>query len=250
MIKDQSVGSEGIEDYFRYINSLTFNYQWGNIILPFSINVQLEHQYYNYYEKRHYLMINSELNSWYMYKKDRYLKFRLYGATYLYNTHTKSTGTHPGTLSLIGYNINDYSYNDTRFFDRSAQDGFGIRQLITTTGGFKTGISNSYGIGQSNKYVAAMNLRMDLPFNIFIKPFFDIGIYGDLPTLAEGYSNKLIYSGGFLIETPFIEIYLPLFNSSVVEDISNENKSPFWSKFSFSINLNFIKRDNKCKPVI
>ena len=237
-IKDQSYGSEGIESYNRYINRIGFNNKGGNYILNYRFNASLEHQYYNLYEKRQYLMVNSEMNSRFMYKKDRYLKFRFYGATYLYNTHTNSTGTHPGTLSLIGYNINDYAYEHPLFFDRSAQEGFGIRQLTNNTGGFKTGISNSYGIGQSNKYVAALNFRMDLPFKTVFKPFFDIGIYGDLPTVNEGYSNKFLYSAGILIYAELFEIYLPLINSGIINDAFEDSKIPLWNKISFYLKLN------------
>jgi hypothetical protein len=244
MIKDQGYGYEYIENFNRYINRIEFIHKGGNWILPYRIKAGLEHQYYNFYEKRQYIMLNSELNSWFMYKKDRYLKVRLYGATYLYNTHTLSTGTHPGTLSLIGYNINDYAYEYPGFFNRSAQEGFGTRQLINSTGGFKTGISNSYGIGQSNKYVAALNFRMDLPFKFFLKPFLDIGVYGDLPTVSEGYSSKLLYSAGFLIDADIFEVYLPMVNSRSINDAFEEGGVPLWNKISFYLKLNDRKAFN------
>ncbi|MGE5356319.1 MAG: hypothetical protein ACM3PT_08790 [Deltaproteobacteria bacterium] len=236
-IGDQEYSGDGVKNYYRFLNRIDFSHSIKNVILTYDVMAGLEHQYYNNYGKRHYVMLKSEMNSRFMYKKDRYLDVRFYGATYLYNTHFNSTGTLPGTLSLIGYNINDYAYDHNLFYDRSAQDGFGIRQLTNTTGGFKTGISNSYGIGQSNKFIAALNLRMDLPFKFFVKPFFDVGVYGDLPTVAEGYSNKVLYSAGFLIDAEIFEIYIPFINSKEINNIYNENSNSFLDKISFSFKI-------------
>ena len=198
MIGDQDYGFEGIKDYHRYITNITFWDIKKNIINPHSYSIGLEHQYYNLYEKRQYLMVQYPFETSYMYKKDRYIHARLYGATYLFNSHYYSTNTLPGTLSLIGYNMNDYAYDFLTFFDRSAQEGFWSRQISMHTGGFKTAISNAYGVGQSNRFVASVNLKMDLPFGTFIKPFFDFGVYGYLPTVSEGYSTKTLYSAGLI----------------------------------------------------
>jgi hypothetical protein len=169
-----------------------------------------------------------------MYKKNRYINVRMYAATYLFNTHTNSTGTYAGTLNLIGHSSNDYGY-DEFFFNRSAQDGFWSRQLKMDTGGFKTGIESSHGIGQSNKYVASLNIRFDMPIKVFIKPYIDIGIYGYLPTISDGYSNKFIYSGGFVFEIlkDYFEFYLPIINSKEIKNTYDEIDGSFLKRISF-----------------
>lgn len=237
-IGDQNFGLEGITDYHRYITKVIFHKQKRNLINPYEYKIGLEHQYYNLYEKRQYLMFNAALKTRYMYKKNRYIHSRLYGATYVFNSHSNSTNTMPGTLSLIGYNMNDYAYDLLTFVDRSAQDGFWSRQISMHTGGFKTAISNAFGVGQSNRFVASVNLKMDLPFGTFIKPFFDFGVYGYLPTVSEGYSTKILYSAGLVFEIlkDKFEIYLPLINSKEIEDKYRETyEKPFWGKFSFSL---------------
>ncbi len=243
-IGDQIYGSDGIRNYRRYITNLNFYDKKTHVINPYNYRIGLEHQNYNLYEKRHYLMVDARLNTSYAYKPNRYIHARLYGATYLYNSHSNSTNTLPGTLSLIGYNMNDYAYDHLLFFDRSAQYGFWSRQISMHTGGFKTAISNAYGVGQSNRFVASVNLKMDLPFGTFIKPFFDFGVYGYLPTVSEGYSTKTLYSAGliFSIFKDNFEIYLPLINSKEIEDKYKESyKNPFWGKFSFSfVDFNLI----------
>ncbi len=240
-ISDEEFTADGIKNYNRYINSLSYTTKFGNTITPISLRLGLEHQAYKYYNKEQYLMLNGSFNFGYMYKKDRFLNIRLYGATYLFNTNKMSTGTNPGTLSLIGYAENDYGYQHY-FIDRAEQDGFWSRQLMMNTGGFKTAIGSSFSLGQSNNYVMSANIVFDLPFKFFIKPYLDLGIYGDLPFISEGYSNKFLYSSGlvFQIMKNNFEIYLPIVNSKEIEDIYREKSGGILKKVSFLINLSSI----------
>ncbi|MEZ4908055.1 MAG: hypothetical protein R2771_10570 [Saprospiraceae bacterium] len=238
-IKEEAYGIEGVEKYPRYLNVLKYTFEKNKTLSKTKFQIGLENQYYTYYEKHKYIQINGSLDQKFMYKSDRFIKFRFYGATYLYNTHTNYTGNYPGTLSLIGYNINQYTYDEPLFGGRTAQEGFWTRQLTMGTGNFKSAISNSYGIGQSNKYVCSMNLELDLPFNFFLKPYADFGIYGDLPTVNEGYQNTFIYSIGLLMRVEKnILISFPLINSKVIEDAYSEMyKHPILGKISFYIDM-------------
>jgi len=238
VIKDENYTRDGIKSFYRYMNNFDFEKKGGNIITPYSIKLSLEHQYYFNYSDRHYVSVASQISTSYMYKKHKSIHLRLYGSTYLFNTNTYSTGSMPGTLNLIGNGLNDDSYEEI-FFNRTEQNDFWARQLTMNTGGFKNAYTSPYGIGQSNKYVASINLKFDLPMSSFIKPYFDFGVYGYLPTLSDGYSNKSIYSSGFIFEIikDRFEIYLPLINSDEIESIYKE-KDSFWSRFSFLLDLN------------
>jgi len=240
IVEDEAISVNGIEKYYRFINKIYFGANEGNAILPVNYKIEIEHQYYKYYKKNQYLKIAGELKTAYMYKHNRFLKLRLYGATYLYNTNKNSTATNPGTLSLTGYGQNDYGY-EHYFIDRTGQTGFWSRQLMMNTGGFKTAVNNAYGLGQSNKYVLAANLVFDLPVKIFIKPFLDMGIYGYLPAVSDGYSNKFLYSSGlkFEIIKDYFSFYLPVLNSKEIEDIYKEEEG-FFKRISFSVKLNFL----------
>ncbi len=243
VIKDENYTRQGIKSLFRYINSAELVKTGGNSITPYKIKLGLEHQYYLNYSTRQYLKVSGEINASYMYKKNRSIYIRLYGTGYLFNTNTYSTGTQYGTLSLIGYGANDYSYNHF-FINRAAQNGFYSRQLSMNSGGFKTALSSSYSIGQSNKFVASANFRFDLPIKMFIKPYFDIGIYGDLPTLSDGYKNKILYSSGlvFQIIKDKMEVYLPILNSNEIENIYKESGS-FFNRISFLLDLRLPIKD-------
>jgi len=238
-ISDENFTREGTKPAYRYINNIQFSHKGENVITPYKFTIGLEHQLYTSIEKENYLKIQSSINTAFMYKKNRYLRVRIYGATYLFNTNKYSTGTNPGTLSLIGSANNDYEYNHY-FIDRSTRSGFWSRQLVMNTGGFKTAIDNSHGIGQSNNYVLSTNIRLDLPIKMFIKPYLDLGIYGDLPTISEGYSNKFIYSSGLVFQflKDEFEIYLPILNSKEINDIYREQGGGILNRISFMVKLN------------
>lgn len=238
LINDEEYGVDGKDSYWRYNSQLDYFIKGNNLITPYDLKFELEHQFYNYYNKNHYIKLSTTVNAAYMYKNKRYFSVRFYAAKFLYNSNLKSTSNNKGTLGLIGYGINDYLY-DQYFIDRGAQSGFWSHQINMNTGGFKTAVSNSYGLGQSNNYVAAFNLVFDLPVKTGIKPFLDLGVYGYLPTISEGYSNKFLYSGGlmFQIIKNNFEIYLPLINSSEIENIYKESDN-YFNRISFMINLN------------
>lgn len=223
----------------RYINKITYSRHFGNVISSKLWRTVLEYQSYNFVESNKYLMINTTFINKYMYKKNRYITSRFYAGTYLFNSNLNSTSTNFGTLSLIGYNVNDYAYEMKFLGGRTAQDGFWTRQINMNTGGFKTALSNAYQVGQSNKYVASVNLVVDLPMKIFIKPFLDLGMYGYLPTVSEGYKKEFLYSAGLLArfgKRIKLDINLPLINSAKIEDVYKEMGGNWiLQKISFSI---------------
>jgi hypothetical protein len=195
-------------------------------------------------ENDRYLKIEAELTSHFMYRLNKSIAIRLYGGRFLWQNHPKSTITRGGTLGLVGYAMNDYLYQDY-FFDRGGQEGFWSQQINRSGGGFKTAVNTAHNLGQSNKYVAAVNLKADLPFDVpvlsLIKPFVDLGVYGYLPTLSEEYQNRFLYSSGLMIEgyEGIFNLYLPLFNSTEIENIYKEEAN-FFKRFSFSLNLNIF----------
>lgn len=195
-------------------------------------------------ENDRYLKLEAELSTRFMYQLNKTLDLRLYGGAFLWQNHPKSTITREGTLGLVGYAMNDYLYQDY-FFDRGGQEGLWTQQINGSGGAFKTAVNTAYNLGQSNKYVAALNLKADLPFNVpvlsSIKPFVDLGMYGYLPTLTDEYENKFLYSAGLMIEgyEGVFSLYLPLFNSTEIENIYKEEAN-FFKRLSFSLNLNLF----------
>ena len=193
-------------------------------------------------EREWYLRAEVEFQTQMVYALGRKVDIRLYGGYKPWSSSGKSTVTRAGTLGLIGHARNDYRYADF-FFDRGTQEGFWASQLNLAGGGFKTPVNTAYGIGQSNNYVAALNLKTDLPFRIAalnaFKLFFDLGAYSYLPTLSEDYQNKWLYSGGILLDSfeGALNLYLPLIQSREIGNAFAENRW-FIERLSFSMNLN------------
>jgi hypothetical protein len=214
------------------------------VLLPRNWKINLEFAdflYSQFSEDNRYAKLDAEFSLGFMYSKNKTIDFRVYGGTYIWQQNPISSSIRPGTLSLIGSGATDYFFDDY-FFDRGALNGFWSQQLNMTGGGFKTAIGSSSVIGYSNQYVAAINLKANLPLNTpvikHIKPFFDMGIYGYLPNLSDKYSTRFLYSGGFLIESfeGILNIYLPLANSAEIEELFRK-KDSFFNRFSFSLNL-------------
>jgi hypothetical protein len=82
-------------------------------------------------------------------------------------------------------------------------------------------------LGNSNSFVAALNLRADLPrrlpFGLPIKPYFDIGYYDDATPLGSNRPKReqLLWSGGFLLEMldGTLEVYFPVVHAKPLRDL-------------------------------
>src|SRR5690606_32591844 len=133
----------------------------------------------------------------------------------------------PGTLGMSSQSYHDYAF-DGYFLDRSERsDGLLERQIRIEDGGFKNYLGSSYAMvtGNSNSFLGAINLSLDLPFigrYIPLKPYLDLGIYDD--ATPSGTGTKFLFSGGLQLgedKWP-VALYLPLFGSA---DIMNIHKA-------------------------
>ncbi|MCB0375317.1 MAG: hypothetical protein KDD04_05300 [Sinomicrobium sp.] len=91
-------------------------------------------------------------------------------------------------------------------------------------GGFKVPVSPAFNLGKSNSFIAAINLKTDLPFGnaIPIRPYFDIGYFDNaMPTGQEDtFTDQLLWSGGLALEIldGRLGVYFPLINSKNIQD--------------------------------
>jgi hypothetical protein len=71
--------------------------------------------------------------------------------------------------------------------------------------------------------LSAVNLRADLPFNMpllsLVKPYFDIGYFGDA-TKKLAFDERLLWNGGLAIElfNGGLEFYFPLLSSKTLRE--------------------------------
>ena len=109
-------------------------------------------------------------------------------------------------------------------------------------GGFKTPVGSQFSIGTSNNFAAALNTSIDLPFRqswFPIRAYFDIGT----ASVKEGdkFVNRWMYNGGLSLNFDDIfAIHCPLIYSKDLGNIYKEVHKSFFSRLSFSVNLNRV----------
>lgn len=196
---------------------------------PYQMTVALETQpdYTDLFGKKgSYVKSTLEWRQQFFYAQKRKVTARFFVGAFLQNTSRNRT-VEPVALALNPQGFNDYRF-DQLIFGRSAQSGFGVKQITQTDGGFKSafGSAESGNIGNSNNFVLALNLKADLPrrlpLGIPLKPWFDIGYFDDATQIGKGRALKeqFLWSGGLMLEflKGSFEVYFPLVNATVLRD--------------------------------
>lgn len=119
----------------------------------------------------------------------------------------------------------DYTYSSL-YFGRVQADGLWSQQFVPNMGAFKVPTP----VGQSNDWIAALNLELRLPIPLPLSVFADIG------TNANG---DVAWSGGIglPIAKNVMEIYVPLFHSSNIRTALDVNNVRFIETIRFHYNL-------------
>lgn len=134
--------------------------------------------------------------------------------------------------------VNDYLYDGT-YRGRNIRDGFTGQQINAFgEGGFKVPIYN--GAYRSDNWLAAMNLKTDLPkIGLPIRLFFDAGL---VPNPSPGFKNikstLMMYDGGVevYLSKDIVSVYFPLIMS---KDFKDHLADTFGSKKVFAHSISF-----------
>jgi hypothetical protein len=222
---------------------------------PYSYSAALEWQDYQAPDgaPAHYLRGSLEWKQHFFYESKRKITARVFAGYFLVNTQRRrgnvATNNLSGDAARASFSLNPQGFNDYRFdqvfLGRSDTDGRFSRQVSQTEGGFKNAYRAYYAqvLGNSNNFIAALNLRADLPMRlplgIPLKPYFDIGYFDDATPLGVGrpLREQLLWSGGLLLEllNGSVEVYLPVVNAGPLRDIYNRNG--YFERISWSIRL-------------
>lgn len=215
---------------------------------PSDFTAQLEYQPYTNAvdEKNHYLKLTAAYSKSFLYAPNRSIDFRLWGTYFISNSQRESPtfdGSFVrGSSALIYQGFNDYAYDDY-FFNRANQNVSLDNQIGYQGGGFKTPLGSQYGIGQTNDFAFALNIKSNLPIKtpklLPLKLFLDIGYYTSKETAEAPMEGQSIYSGGVMLEygEGLFSIYLPLINSQALSDIYETEGIGILGKVSFRIDL-------------
>jgi hypothetical protein len=140
--------------------------------------------------------------------------------------------------------LDDYLYDGT-YLGRSNPNSLGAQQVSMQEGGFKVPTYNN--VDRSDNWMAAVNLKTDLPFGkLPIQLFLDGGLIPNAnPSPTDASSSKFIYDAGVEIHIykDFFQLYLPVLMSKDFQnylDNTYGKKNAFARSISFSINLQGI----------
>jgi hypothetical protein len=232
----------------RYINQVSLNSVNRRVLYPYSYQIQLQ-------QGKGFYRLNLTGNYFFNYAKGGGLGARIFAAKFGY-IGSKYLGYFYEQPKLLGGNgSDDYTYSNY-FLGRSAlssyvntpvkNDGLPAQQImISNTGGLKLRVDPSSVQGQSENWVAAINLNTTLPNNLFppklpLKLFFDVGTYAEAWD-RKASLTKFLYVGGLQLSLfkNVLNIYAPIIYSKDFKDYLKTDKEAnrFLKKITFSIDI-------------
>ncbi len=237
---------EGNETENWNVLQVGYSYQNSNAINPFGINVGFEFlpdglDTSDPFDRDNtYAKVSLEANYRYVYNEGKGIDFRLFTGAFLYNAN-RDFGGFTFNMTTQGFQDNNF---DDYYFGRLNTEGIWSQQVQPLDGAFKTPLLNS-PYGSSNTFLAAMNVKFDLPINLPLnlplKPYFDAGYFKNTaPSITDAdFAYEFMYNLGLAIEVGdgIAGIYLPLFSNT---RLNNELKSRgnYFNRIGFTLNIN------------
>ena len=235
------------------ITELTYAGILKNALGNLSFKTALEQQSYtdDFNRSQSYVRVTAEVKKEFMYQRNRRFSARFFVGGFLKNTRevalniTEDTRGSLGLVSLVGNGYTDYRH-DALWLGRNEGSGFASQQIDPTTeGGMKFALPSGSRteLGLSNKVVAALNLKIDLPVNLprflQLKPYFDVGYF------SSKSSQELLMSGGIAWELfgEAAAIYFPVYFNGESEDpnsfrsYATSLRGNYRDRITFSLNL-------------
>lgn len=236
-------GFMGLRSNFSTIHEWHYAGQNRRKLNPFEYRLTLEQQGYDdtFGRSQQYLKWSAEWKSKLAYAEDKQVSIRVFAGGFFKNTRKDGGAIFPGAFSLLDQATMDYRYDDF-YFGRSEREGFWSQQVVERDGGFKVPINPAFNIGRSNNFIAAVNLKADLPFGNGwpVRPYLDLGYFDNaMPTGADDtFSDQFLWSGGLALEIldGRLGFYFPLANSKNIQDRLLEQGS-YAKRIAFKVDL-------------
>lgn len=237
------------------LTELTYSGNIKNVLSNTSFKIALEQQNYKdiFDRSQSYQRATLELKKDFMYQRNKRFYARVFMGGFLKNTREKGGNFYGrdnrGSLGLVSNGSTDYRY-DGLFIGRNEETGLGSQQIDPTTeGGMKFVLPKgaTTSLGFSNKFVASLNLKMDLPVNLprflQLKPYFDIGYFKDQRPLPS--DQTTLMSGGIAWELfgEAAAIYFPVYFNGQSEDPNSfrstavTQRGKYVERITFSLDL-------------
>ncbi len=223
---------------------------------PYRTSIALEGQrYWVQNAQASYLRVSAAWEQEFFYKPKKRLHARFFAGYFLHNTQRRrgsvATNSLTNDVARASFALNPQGFNDYRFdavfLGRTDTRGFLARQVSQTEGGFKNAFGPAYAqvFGNSNDFIAALNLRADLPAPVPLKPYFDIGYFHDATPLGASrpLNEQLVWSGGLMLEIlrGRFEMYLPLVHSAALRQLYASATDNYWQRITWCLHITPIR---------
>lgn len=221
------VASLGKKSTYTIINRLQYTIRNKQIINPYFFSFNLDHN-----DK--FAKTSMEFKYEVTFKNKNSIDFRLFAGTFLYGNQMDRLKYAFRMNGISG--SQDYLF-DYNYLGRNETNGIGFAQFTENDGAFKVWTP----LGQTTKWLLAMNIKSPKLGKIPIKLFLDIGTSEFNESLLN---ERMLYAGGFNVSIfkNFFELYIPLVYSKDIKNALNaNNKGGFFDTMRFTLNLHNIK---------
>jgi hypothetical protein len=228
---DSSFARNNVTSFLNF-NELSWNVRDQRKLDPYAAQVRLE-------QGADYMKLAGEFNYRFSYKRPRKgIDVRVFAGGFVYNDISPNRNYN---FRMSGWEgSRDYLYDEI-YFGRTDDNGFWKQQFLVRDGGFKIPTF----VGQSNQWIAAVNVTADIPVPIPVSLFGDIGTYEGISDVFEDLDNKVMYDGGiaFRLFRDIMEVYIPLFYSDDIDKSFEVNDINFAEQIRFVLNVNKLTPD-------
>lgn len=216
------------------INNLFYTLENKRAINPFNVLFNAQHN-------DRFVKLSTEFNYSLTISKKSSIDFRFFAGTFAYKAtnFTEDYRFRMSGFSTLGSSPNDYLY-DYNFIGRNELLGVPSAQFTENDGAFKT---FTY-LGQSSKWLIALNIKSPKAGKLPLKLFVDIGTSEFNESL---YNDRILYDAGIdiCIWKNIFDIYIPLiYSKDIKTNLQAIGKDKFFDTIRFTLNLHNIKPRN------
>src|SRR6185436_10886877 len=229
---DYETGNARKTNQYLFYQQTIFDFRNNRTFDPFAFNMVLENG-----DK--YMKAFAHLGYKFSYPNVRKgVSIAAYGGTFLF--HRTNDAVY--NFRLSDFSFTDYLY-DNIYFGRSESSGILSQQTYLHDGGFKMYVPG----GESDKWLASINVTADFPGKIPFRFFMDAGTYEKANIIGQAVS----YAGGISLSLikDVAEIYFPLFKSpNIKSSLDAVADHKYKDEIRFMINFKLMNpfrlRDN------
>jgi hypothetical protein len=181
---------------------------------------------------------SAEIKTQYTYAKKKGIDLRVFWGKIANpsNDFFPNMNINASGIKADGMLSSDYLFDHT-LMGRSEYKGFLYHQMIGNDGGFVTPTP----LGQTNDWLLAVNLRMNVPGKLPLRLFGNIATFSNANEVLEN-NEVFIYEAGvtLIFFRNIAEISVPLFISKDMQRVMDLNNKKYYERIRFILNLDAI----------